>query len=180
MGTDTTAINKKPPTVDMSKLVEMTRELQKTMLNNLRFSGIEIRVDTELKGNRYYLVVSPEVYGLLQIDGEATVKNVGRGGRRTWSFCDEFPAIDYPQASAMKTMKKRRKRIEREGKTMELNEIDEQINELRKQREQIFRNISVKVGTLLDVVEKEPKVMGMPVDVYIVIKKAVDIENNSK
>jgi len=63
---------------------------------------------------------------------------------------------------------------------MELNEIDEQINELRKQREQIFRNISVKVGTLLDVVEKEPKVMGMPVDVYIVIKKAVDIENNSK
>jgi len=35
------------------------------------------------------------------IDGEATVKNVGRGGRRTWSFCDEFPAIDYPQASAI-------------------------------------------------------------------------------
>jgi len=84
--------------------------------------------------------------------------------------------MDYSK----KTMKKRRKRIEREGKTMELNEIDEQINELRKQREQIFRNISVKVGTLLDVVEKEPKVMGMPVDVYIVIKKAVDIENNSK
>lgn len=72
MGADTTAINKKPPTVDMSKLVEMTRELQKTMLNNLRFSGIEIRVDTELKGNRYYLVVSPEVYGLLQENYEKT------------------------------------------------------------------------------------------------------------
>lgn len=35
------------------------------------------------------------------IDGEATVENVGKGGRRTWAFCDEFPAVKHSDAAAM-------------------------------------------------------------------------------
>lgn len=35
------------------------------------------------------------------IDGEATVENVGRGGRRVWAFCDEFPAVKHSDAAAM-------------------------------------------------------------------------------
>lgn len=35
------------------------------------------------------------------IDGEATVENVGRGGRRTWSFCDEFQAVKHADAASM-------------------------------------------------------------------------------
>lgn len=35
------------------------------------------------------------------IDGEATVENVGRGGRRTWSFSDEFQAVKHSDAASM-------------------------------------------------------------------------------
>jgi len=35
------------------------------------------------------------------IDGEATVESVGKGGRRTWAFCDEFPAVPHAEAEAM-------------------------------------------------------------------------------
>ena len=35
------------------------------------------------------------------IDGEATVDSVGKGGRRTWSFCDEFPAIKHSDAECI-------------------------------------------------------------------------------
>lgn len=35
------------------------------------------------------------------IDGEATVENVGKGGRRNWSFCDEFQAVKHDDAASM-------------------------------------------------------------------------------
>lgn len=35
------------------------------------------------------------------IDGEATVENVSRGGRRTWSFSDEFQAVKFDDAKSM-------------------------------------------------------------------------------
>lgn len=35
------------------------------------------------------------------IDGEATVESVGKGGRRTWAFCDEFPAVKHSDAEAI-------------------------------------------------------------------------------
>lgn len=31
-------------------------------------------------------------------DGEATVESVGRGGRKNWVFCDEFPAVKHSDA----------------------------------------------------------------------------------
>ena len=35
------------------------------------------------------------------IDGETTNVDVGAGGRRTWSFCDEFQAVAYPEAESI-------------------------------------------------------------------------------
>lgn len=35
------------------------------------------------------------------IDGEATVENAGRCGRRTWSFSDEFQTVEHSVAAAM-------------------------------------------------------------------------------
>ncbi|MCJ7828719.1 MAG: hypothetical protein MUP81_03140 [Dehalococcoidia bacterium] len=35
------------------------------------------------------------------IDGEATVENVGRCGRRNWVFCDEFPAVKHADAECI-------------------------------------------------------------------------------
>jgi hypothetical protein len=32
------------------------------------------------------------------IDGETTAGNVGKGGRRNWVFCDEFPAVKHSEA----------------------------------------------------------------------------------
>jgi hypothetical protein len=35
------------------------------------------------------------------IDGESTNLDVGRGGRRTWSFCDEFPSVPLLEAQSI-------------------------------------------------------------------------------
>jgi len=81
-GTSTDADNLE---IDINKTLKKAEEIHQEMLRNMAsmFKGIEVRVDPELEGERYYVSMSQELYERLNMDWEKAEKYLKRLERPT-------------------------------------------------------------------------------------------------